>query len=96
MINKIGDLIRKYRTDRKISQMTAELELELSPGSLSRIENEVINPNKETIIKIAQYLNIPTFEVAQTIGLDIDMNEIPEIIAAITPQVSGLLTEKIL
>ena len=54
----IGDKLQKFRKQAKLSQFQLELEVGISPGSISRIENYLINPTKETLLKIADYLNL--------------------------------------
>jgi len=54
----LGRKIYVLREERKLSQSKLEVEAGLSFGTISRIENGVINPTKETIIKIAKVLNL--------------------------------------
>lgn len=54
----LGRRIRHFRNQRGMTQLDLELEIELSPGSLSRIENGKISPLKETLDKIIKTLNI--------------------------------------
>ena len=42
----LGNKIRAFRERAGLSQMQLELEIEMSPGSLSRIENNQVNPTK--------------------------------------------------
>jgi transcriptional regulator with XRE-family HTH domain len=59
----IGLKIKKYRKSRGLSQLELEAETKLSPGSLSRIEREKINPTKETLCKIAMCLYLDRDEI---------------------------------
>ncbi len=54
----LGRKIYLLREERGLSQSKLEVEAGLSFGTLSRIENGVINPTKETIGKIAKVLNL--------------------------------------
>lgn len=54
----LGRKIYVLREERKLSQSKLEVEAGLSFGTISRIENGVINPTKETIIKIAKALEL--------------------------------------
>ncbi|MBN2015947.1 helix-turn-helix transcriptional regulator [Candidatus Dojkabacteria bacterium] len=54
----LGRRIRYFRKKRKVTQLDLELEVDLSIGLLSRIENGKISPRKETLDKIIKILNI--------------------------------------
>ena len=58
----LGQRIRSFRKRAGLSQMNLELELESSPGSLSRIENGEVNPTKETLYKISDHLDLSNQE----------------------------------
>ena len=75
----LGQKIRYFRKIRKISQFELELTIESAAGSISRIENGVVNPKKETIFEIARALNLTSFETAYLFGIIIK-NEKLEII----------------
>lgn len=79
MENKtLGEKIEYYRKRSKRSQMDLEIEIEASAGSLSRIENNQVNPTKETILRICKALNLTSLESANLYELDLD--EIPKMI----------------
>jgi len=65
----LGRKIYVLREERKLSQSKLEVEAGLSFGTISRIENGVINPTKETIIKIAQNLNLNESEFGYLLNL---------------------------
>jgi transcriptional regulator with XRE-family HTH domain len=65
----LGRKIYVLREDRALSQTKLEVEAGLSFGTLSRIENGNINPTKETIIKIAQVLDLHDDEFNYLISL---------------------------
>lgn len=67
----LGLKIKSYRLNSGKSQLLVELETQLSPGVMSRIENGLTNPNKETILRIAQVLNLNGVETASLFGIDI-------------------------
>lgn len=58
----LGQRIRSFRKRAGLSQMNLEIELDASPGSLSRIENGEVNPTKETLLKIVRILNLSDSE----------------------------------
>ena len=58
----IGEKIKSYRARTGMSQLDLELEMEASPGMISRIERGKVNPTKETVGKIADILKLNTFE----------------------------------
>lgn len=81
MDNKLGQKIKKYRSQKGISQFDLELQIETSPGRISKIENGKINPDKETIIKISNALKLDTKEIASLFGLNLpDIKPIFEIL----------------
>lgn len=68
MNTKVGDRLRYFRRRSNFSQMQLEIEIEASPGSISRIESGEVNPTKETINKIAKVLKMTDREVDYIIG----------------------------
>jgi len=46
----IGDKVKNFRKQAGMSQFNLELEIGASTGSISRIENNQINPTKETLL----------------------------------------------
>jgi transcriptional regulator with XRE-family HTH domain len=67
----LGEKIKKYRTRSKLSQLDLELEINTSPGRISKIENGKINPDKETIIAISKALELKTPEIASLFGIEL-------------------------
>jgi transcriptional regulator with XRE-family HTH domain len=59
----LGDKIMHFRKKAGFSQFELEIEIDASPGSLSRIEHGSTNPSKETLNKIAEALNLNFREV---------------------------------
>lgn len=76
MIDKylIGQKIREFRKRSKISQLDLELEIDASPGSISRIESGDTNPTKETIHKISKILKLSPEELAMLFGIELSKN----------------------
>lgn len=68
---KIGQKIRNFRRRENLSQSEMENKAEMSPGSLSRIENGEVNPTKETLLKIIDVLNLTTIEASALFGLEL-------------------------
>ena len=87
MNEKLGNKIRAFRERAGLSQMQLELEIEMSPGSLSRIENNQVNPTKETILNIAKALNLTDSQISYLFGLNLDY---PEKILSIVNNLSSL------
>lgn len=54
----LGRKLYALREDRKYSQSRLEVEADLSFGTISRIENGLINPTKETLVKLANSLKL--------------------------------------
>ncbi len=71
----LGQKIRRYRKRAGMSQLSLELAIEASPGSLSRIENGKVNPTKETIVDIARVLKLETREIASLFGIEVYDNK---------------------
>lgn len=68
----LGKKLKQFRMKSGKSQLCVETEADLSPGTLSRIENGITNPNKETILKIAKILNLNGLETASLFGIEIE------------------------
>lgn len=64
----IGRRIRFFRKRDNVSQLDLENEIDGSSGMVSRIENNLVNPKKETIIKIANVLRLSNEEIDYLIG----------------------------
>lgn len=58
----LGRKLYAFREDRKLSQSRLEVEAGLSFGTISRIENGLVNPTKETLIKIGGILELDDSE----------------------------------
>lgn len=71
--NSIGQKIRMYRKRSGLSQLQLELEIDASPGFISRIESGKVNPTKETIYKLGQVLKLSFIENADVF----DLNKFP-------------------
>lgn len=71
MNNSLGEKIKYYRQRSKKSQLELELETGLSTGTISRIENNAINPTKETLSRIADVLKLKPSELAYLLGINI-------------------------
>ncbi len=76
MIDKysIGQKIREFRKRSKLSQLDLEIEIDASPGSISRIESGDTNPTKETIHKISEVLKLTAEELAILFGIELSKN----------------------
>lgn len=74
--DSIGEKIRLFRKRSGLSQFALELEINASPGFISRIESNKVNPTKETLIKIIKVLNIKTYEALSL--FDLNLEEIPD------------------
>lgn len=74
----LGSKIRAFRMKSGKSQFRVEIEIGLSAGVLSRIENDITNPDKETILKIAYALNLNGVETASLFGIEIPQPSYPQ------------------
>src|SRR5690606_17634368 len=64
----LGQRIRNFRKRAGLSQMELEGEIGASAGYLSRVENGEINPTKETIVTIAEKLELNDKEIDYLYG----------------------------
>lgn len=64
----LGQKLKNFRKLANLSQAILELEADLAPGSLSRIENDQINPTKETIQRLAECLSLNHWESSYLSG----------------------------
>lgn len=61
-MNTVGKKIKEFRKRSGLSQMELEIEVNAAFGSISRIENGLINPTKETLLAIADALQLNFME----------------------------------
>ncbi len=60
---KLGDNLKRIRTDKGISQSDIAKSLGVSRGFVSNIENGKRNPTLATISRLAKAINVPTEEL---------------------------------
>jgi transcriptional regulator with XRE-family HTH domain len=72
-INTSGKQIKHFRQRAKLTQIELELRINASFGSISRIENGVTNPTKETLLLIAMALGLNSIETATLFGIEIEV-----------------------
>jgi transcriptional regulator with XRE-family HTH domain len=72
MKNNIGDKIRKYRKRAGMSQMDLEMAIGASHGMVSRIENDIVNPSKKTLVSIVETLDLNAYETSALFNLDVE------------------------
>lgn len=68
----LGEKIEAFRKRAKMSQLDLEIEIGAGQGSLSRIENNQVNPTKETLLKLVDVLNLSPVESASLFSIDIE------------------------
>ena len=59
----IGNKIKKYREERKMTQKDVAEVLEVEPGTISKYEKGIIEPNIDSIKKLAEVFNITVDEL---------------------------------
>lgn len=64
----IGQKVKKFRLRAGMSQLDLELSINSSPGSISRVEGDKVNPTKETILAVAEVLKLNYKETDYLIG----------------------------
>lgn len=67
----LGQRIKYFRKRSKLSQMELELRINAAFGSVSRMENGITNPTKETLFSIAEALELSAVETATLFGINI-------------------------
>jgi transcriptional regulator with XRE-family HTH domain len=68
-----GKLIKQFRKRSGITQMELELRIGAAFGTISRVENGVTNPTKETLLAIAIALKLSALETALLFGINIEI-----------------------
>lgn len=71
----LGEKIRFFRKRAGLSQMELEIRINASQGSISRIEKDLINPTKETILKIAKIFNLHSTELEDLFNIEAPLPE---------------------
>ena len=66
----LGEKIRYFRKRIGMTQLDLELGIDAASGSISRIENNEVNPTKETLHKIAKSLNLNPAENSILMGIE--------------------------
>lgn len=69
--NQTGQRIRQFRKAAGITQIELELRINASFGSISRMENGLTNPTKETLFLIARALNLNAYQTAELFGIEL-------------------------
>ncbi len=85
----LGEKIKFFRTQKKLSQSDLEIEGNISFGTISRIESGQINPTKETLAKIIAALDIKPNQAASL--FDINFNDNLARIVKISKKLSSSL-----
>ena len=86
----LGKRIKWFRVRSKLSQLELETSIDASAGMISRIENGIVNPTKETIFKIAKILDLNQREVDYLAGITAEPATQKEIDLAVL-EVAGYL-----
>jgi transcriptional regulator with XRE-family HTH domain len=58
----VGPLLRRWRDQRRLSQMELALEAEVSTRHLSFVETGRSKPSREMVVKLAEHLDVPLRE----------------------------------
>ena len=67
----IGNKIKKYREQNKLTQKDIAEILKVEPGTISKYESGTIEPNIESIKKLAETFNITIDELLKDDEIDI-------------------------
>jgi transcriptional regulator with XRE-family HTH domain len=66
----LSQRLKRFRLNKKMSQLDLEVITGIAFGTISRIEHERINPTKETLFKIALALQLNQNETIELFELD--------------------------
>lgn len=64
----LGEKVKFFRRRAEIKQLELEVALDMASGALSRIEQDAVNPTKETLIRIAESLKLNQMETSYLVG----------------------------
>ena len=67
---QLAQKLRHYRKTKRMSQFDLEVKTGIQLGTVSRIENCIVNPTKETIIRLAYGLELSIHEVIDLLCLE--------------------------
>lgn len=65
----IGQKLRNFRKRSELTQLDVELAADISPGGLSRIESDFVNPTKETLITLGSILELSQNELTDLFSI---------------------------
>lgn len=60
MINRFAVILKRLREDNKLTQTQLAQKLELTQRKISYLENQVIEPDMDTLILIVKYFEVTT------------------------------------
>ncbi|KXK26782.1 MAG: Helix-turn-helix motif protein [candidate division WS6 bacterium OLB20] len=92
-MHDLGSIIRDYRKRAGVSQLDLEMAIGASPGSLSRIENGIVNPTKETLLNIADVLKLDAVETAGLFDIDLSIEQFEDSLQGIRAMLSGKVVD---
>lgn len=58
----VGELLRRWRERRRLSQLDLALAVEISTRHLSFVETGRANPSREMVVRLSEYLEVPLRE----------------------------------
>ncbi|MBV9812773.1 MAG: helix-turn-helix transcriptional regulator, partial [Acetobacteraceae bacterium] len=61
-VSPVGDLLRNWRQQRRLSQLDLALEAEISQKHLSFIESGRATPSRAMVLRLAEHLDVPLRE----------------------------------
>ena len=86
----LGQKVQNFRKRAGISQLELETLIDAAPGSISRIENGKVNPNKETLLQIIKVLKLKDREAIDLMEV-LPLHPTEEEIAAARAEAKPLL-----
>jgi transcriptional regulator with XRE-family HTH domain len=63
LLKNFGDRITELRTKKGMSLRQASLKCNLDPGTMSKIENGLVNVTLTTVAKLAEGLDVPLKDI---------------------------------
>jgi transcriptional regulator with XRE-family HTH domain len=80
----LGEKIKYFRKLKGLSQLELEMELNTTPGRLSRIENGLVVPTRATVLKIANVLKLTHYHSDYLDGVNSQPVSQAEVYVAVT------------
>jgi transcriptional regulator with XRE-family HTH domain len=69
--NDVASYIKRFRKEKRISQLELEVGIDIAEGSVSRIENGRVTPSSNTLRKISEFLELSPAQISKLYSVNI-------------------------